>query len=110
MLLTVTKGLVEKCHACGIALYKREIDGEIRGEFVDYGNHEQGTINLTFCSECWCRLLDNTRKNQSDAIMKRAELENIPVKQPALDFSGAEEEFLNDNPGGYDLPDGGFGI
>lgn len=111
MPISITKGLEEKCHDCGIALYKIEIDGEIRGEFVDYGRHEQGMINLTLCSGCWDRLRENMKKEQGDAILKRAELDNIPKKDHPLDYSGAIDEYLNDNPQGPDLPDGtGAGI
>lgn len=69
------KGLNQKCGFCGIALYDKEIDGEIMGEYIDYGRHIRGPLTMTFCSECWGRLVKNTETDQSDAIMKRKQLD-----------------------------------
>lgn len=76
MPVALTKGLSEKCCDCGIALKKIEIDGEIDGSFSDYGEHEQGTLRLRFCSGCWGRIKEILHKDQGDAILKRKELEN----------------------------------
>jgi hypothetical protein len=92
MPIALTKGLDEKCHLCGFALRKKEIEAEITGTFVDYGERKTGTINLTFCSECWGGLTEISKRDQGDAILKRKELEREGAKKemPKLDFPDTE--------------------
>jgi len=98
MPVTLTLGLNQKCCDCGIALYKEEIAYEIRGEFIDYIEHQPGEISILLCSGCRERLIHNTNISQGDAIMKRKLLEADGAKvSPKLDFSYAEDEFLKDN-------------
>ena len=92
MPIALTKGLDEKCHLCGFALRKKEIEAEIMGTFVDYGEHKTGTLNLTFCSECWGKIKEFGNKDQGDAILKRKELERDEEKKEMLklDFPDTE--------------------
>jgi len=92
MPIALTKGLDEKCHLCGFALRKGEIDAQINGTYVDYGEHDYGTITLTFCSECWGKIKEFGKKDQGDAILKRKELEREGTKKemPKLDFPDTE--------------------
>ena len=82
MPIILTKGLTEKCSDCGIALYKEEIALEIRGEFIDYIEHKPGEISIIFCSGCRERILNYLNMSIGDAILKRAELDNVPVAKP----------------------------
>jgi hypothetical protein len=75
MPIALTLGLDFKCCDCGIALKKKEVDAEISGTYSDHGEHEQGCIELKFCSGCWERIREISRKDQGDAILKRKELE-----------------------------------
>jgi hypothetical protein len=113
MPITLTAGLNAKCCLCGIALYKEEIAYEIRGEFIDYIEHQPGHISVILCSGCRERLIHNTNICQGDAILKRKLLEAEGAKKPVpqIDVSEAGEAFLNEHPFGPDLPDGtGIGI
>lgn len=80
MPIALTKGLDEKCCDCGIALYKKEITGELGGWFIDYVEHEEGDVHLKFCSGCWERIKEIMKRDQGDAILKRKELEREGAK------------------------------
>jgi len=80
MPIALTKGLDEKCCDCGIAIHKKEIDGELEGRYADYGEHEQGGMRPKFCSGCWGRIKEILKKDQGDAILKRKELEREGAK------------------------------
>jgi hypothetical protein len=119
--LTITKGLTEKCCDCGIALKDKEVDGELIGKIVDYGEHKTYefdgiTDRLPLCSGCLGRMKENRAKDQGDAIMKRKELDKdgaqggqikIDVKQVfltrPLDFTDIIESH---DPSTDILPDG----
>ena len=45
------------CHFCGYAIHTHELGGEINGRFVDYEKRVQGTVDCTFCTECWSKIM-----------------------------------------------------
>ena len=106
MPIALTKGLDNKCCDCGIALHKREIDGELDGRYSDYGEHEQGDMHLKFCSGCWGRIKEILKRDQGDAILKRKELEREGAKKeiPKLDFPDvAIDDIRTPDPNGVGM-------
>jgi len=73
--ITITDKLTEKCHFCGIALYKREIAFAFNGLFMDFDDHDWCNGCITLCSECRDRLKKNTEEDQSAAVLRRAALD-----------------------------------
>ena len=105
--MSQSKGLDDRCCYCGIALYKHEISACCNGTYIDYDAHDFGEVEILFCSECWTRIKKNMDEEQSEAIMRRLELDNTKKysNKKQLSFDHAEDEFLNENPFGYKAPD-----
>jgi len=105
MPVTLTKGLDCKCYDCGIALKKTEVAYEIRGEYIDYVEHETGEIDITLCTGCRDRVLEYLKKDQGDAILKRKEIEREgPGPKKPLVFPEPEiDDFRTPDSGGVGM-------
>lgn len=72
---SVTRGLDWKCCMCGFAIKRKEIAGEIHGDYTDFEAHEVGSIDLQFCGECWGKMNQFLNEDQGNAILRRKALE-----------------------------------
>lgn len=62
------------CNICGIALFQKEVSGEVNGTFINYDEHRNGTIQLSFCPGCLAKIEDIMIGGMDKAVDRRLEL------------------------------------
>lgn len=65
---------VAVCFCCGHAMTKYEIGGELRGQFVDYGENAVGELSVVVCGDCWRKAKEIQDRGVEYAILVRNKL------------------------------------
>jgi hypothetical protein len=62
------------CNICGIALLQKEVAGEISGTYINYDEHRNGILQMSFCPGCQRKIIDIIDAGMDRAVDRRLEL------------------------------------